>query len=89
MLDGLSDIGLARRFGETRERHARRLSALTPSFALLTRAHLRSSLGRPADTTGTGIEGLIRTVRSELKANTPLLRRLGGVLNPVGWLFTR
>jgi hypothetical protein len=88
MLDTLSDLGEPRRLGETRERHAARVAALAPSFAALTREHLRATLGGRevgADT----VARLARDSRAELRARTPRFMPPPRDLNPVGWLRTR
>jgi protein-glutamine gamma-glutamyltransferase len=100
VLDRLSDLGEARRWGESRERHAARLGALAPSFTPLTRAHLRLALG--AAPTGVGAPGrrpppaeveqllaLAQATSAELARNPPRLRRAAALVNPVGWWFTR
>jgi hypothetical protein len=90
VLDRLSDAGLARRYGETRERHAARLAALSPSFAALTLEHLRLSLGA-ADGPGglPRVRELARRTRVELKQSTPFFGRVWAAANPIGWVFTR
>ena len=86
-LDQLSNVGLSREYGETRERHAARVEKLVPTFQRLTATHLHLSLG----STGSSAEmpTLCAQVREELKKNLPWWRRLLGTLNPVGWCFTR
>jgi transglutaminase-like putative cysteine protease len=89
-LDRLSDLGLGRRVGESRERHAARLAAIAPSFAALTRAHLRWALGPTSGgATVPDLRTLARTTQRELRANLPFGRRVVGALNPIGWWFTR
>jgi hypothetical protein len=87
VLDRLSDLGAARRPGETRERHAQRLAALSPTFPALTRAHLRLALGRGH--AREDVAGLAREVTVELRRNLSFWTRLGAAANPFGWLFTR
>lgn len=87
-LDRLSDMGLSRDFGETRERYALRLAAVAPSMAALTRAHLSTSLGRPGRR-HPEVRESARAVAEELRKNIPLGKRILGALNPVGWWFTR
>jgi hypothetical protein len=88
VLDRFSDLGAARHAGETRERHARRLAALAPSFPALTRAHLRLALGRGASGDD-DVAGLARAVSGELRRNLSVWARLGAAVNPFGWIFTR
>lgn len=89
VLDSFSDLGLSRQPGESRERHAMRLAAKSPSFVALTGAHLKLSLGRDDSATRQQVTQLARATREELRRNTPFVVRLGGLLNPVGWWFTR
>lgn len=90
VLDRLSDVGAARRPGESREQHAARLAALAPSFVSLTQLHLRATLGRGAgpDTLASSA-ALARAVGRELGHNLKTSLRLAGWLNPIGWWFTR
>jgi transglutaminase-like putative cysteine protease len=88
VLDRLSDLGLGRQLGETRERHAARLADKAPTFAKLTREHLRGALGTspvPLDQ----FRDLAKHTRAELRRSTSLWRRIGAALHPLGWLFTR
>ncbi|MCU0697547.1 MAG: transglutaminase-like domain-containing protein [Myxococcaceae bacterium] len=89
VLDHLSDAGQARHFGESRERHAQRLSSLAPSFAPLTDAHLRLALKGPDTAAAQTVEQLARATVAELRAALPLRQRLVAALNPIGWWFTR
>ncbi len=87
-LDRLAEVGLRRRFGESRERFAARAEATAPSFGALTRAHLASALGSgraaPSD-----IRRLAEATRGEIAARTPGWRVALGWLNPLAWLFAR
>lgn len=89
VLDRLSDVGQVRRYGETRERHAARLGWLTPSFPALTDAHLRLELGAPLPGVADELRALAEATAQELRKNLPWHRQLGGLLNPIGWWFTR
>jgi len=89
VLDGFSDLGRRRLHGESRERHAKRVAQLAPSFVKLTDEHLRWALGPRDDKSLDRQATLARTVRSELRTNVPLHKRLVAVLHPIGWLFTR
>lgn len=89
VLDLLSDLGHARRPGESRERHAARLAARAPSFVELTSVHLRLTLGHDEPESRRQLEVLARATRAELRAHTPLFARVGALFNPVGWWFTR
>jgi hypothetical protein len=89
MLDRLSDLGQGRRRGETREEHARRISALSPSLVPLTQAHLALALGSRRAPGRAEVARLYTAARRELKRNLPLHLRAAGWLNPWGWLWTR
>ncbi len=89
VLDQLSELGLARRPGESRERHAARVAARAPSFTRLTGAHLRLALGHDDAALRAQVPALASQTRTELRRSTPLLARLGAFFNPVGWYFTR
>jgi len=88
-LDRLSDLGIRRLDGESRERHAQRAAAIAPSFVALTNAHLKSALGRPASGDRDEHLRLAREARAELGTNVKLRKRIVAVLHPLGWLFTR
>lgn len=88
-LDRLSDVGIARQPGETRERYAERLVELAPSLGALTVVHLRQSLGRPGPDDAAAIDALARQVRREVGEALPGWKRALGVINPWGWWFTR
>jgi len=95
-LDHLAEIGLSRRFGETREAFARRAAPLAPSFAALTDLHLAAGLGDPARDEAAREElsrprwreGLA-LVKREIRAGSKLWRRLLGALDPASFLRAR
>jgi protein-glutamine gamma-glutamyltransferase len=92
LLDELSDLGLARQPGETRERHAARLAQLSPKLSSLTREHLAAAWGgkpAPGRAEAAAFAELARAVRAELRSSVGWWRRAGGWLNPVGWAKTR
>lgn len=89
VLDAFSDVGLSRQPGESRERHAARLAAKSPSFVKLTGAHLKLSLGVQDQTVAQEVATLARQSRKELNAATPFFVRVGGFFNPLGWWFTK
>lgn len=88
-LDRLSDVGIVRRAGETRERYADRLAMLSPTLPTLTQVHLRTTLGTPRADDPAAIDALARQVQRELGAALPAWKRALGWLNPWGWWFTR
>lgn len=89
VLDALSDLGLGRAEGESRERHAARVATQSPSFVPLTLAHLKLALGKPDSATSASIPSLARAARREAAASASFLARVGAFFNPVGWWFTR
>jgi protein-glutamine gamma-glutamyltransferase len=96
MLDMLSEVGMSRRFGETREAFARRLLPLTPSFEELTELHLAAALGDGSKAVEAREEFSprrwrrgIRAVRAEIHKGSKRWRRILGALDPVSFLRSR
>jgi hypothetical protein len=95
-IDMLSDAGLTRRYGETREAFARRIKQRAPSLAGLTSMHVAAALGdpsvpmreRPEFDTSIWHKGLAG-VRGELPLSAPLWRRALGVIDPTTVLRAR
>ena len=99
-LDNLSAHGLRRRYGESREGFAQRLSAMTPSFSTMTYSHLRRTLGAqvidPQEAQIVSVDmaqdidwlALDKRIKQEIRQHKPLWRRTLAVLNPVSWLHT-
>lgn len=87
-LDRLGEVGLSRRFGESRERFAARSAAVSASFGALTAVHLRHALGAGAAPSGEP-RRLFAAMRGELRARVPLWRRALGLLDPFVWLRSR
>jgi len=92
-LDALADLGIRRRFGETREAFAARVAPIAPSFAALTRTHLADALGpRRGGTTAPEARALAEVsarVGRESRASRPRWRRWLGALDPISFLRTR
>ena len=86
-VDRLADLGITREFGETREAYSRRLHDRAPSFAALTDLHLRGVLGPRRDDARLAVLG--RKVGQELRKSTPGFKRILGILNPIGWFYSR
>ena len=89
VLDRLAEVGLQRRFGESRERFAARADTIAPSFAALTRAHLAQALGRRAAPAGDELRQLAARTRAEIWRQVPAWRTCLGLLNPWAWLSAR
>ncbi|MCB9794916.1 MAG: transglutaminase family protein [Alphaproteobacteria bacterium] len=83
-LDRLSEQGLRRAEGETRERFARRVTPVSSSFRKLTDLHLRAALGAPgrASAPKAELRAAEAAVSLELRQATPTWRWLLGLLNP-------
>lgn len=89
VLDRLSDVGLYRQFGESREDFARRVAGLIPEFVPLSDAHVRQWLShRPILPRSSWLE-LESRCRTRLTLAIPRSRRLRGWLNPIGWLWSQ
>lgn len=95
-LDALGHAGLVREHGETREKFAERVKAVSPSFATLTAMHLSARFRRPdipleyrpelaKDTWRLGL----REVRREVPRATKRWRRWLGFLHPASFLESR
>ena len=85
-LDHLSELGLCRQEGETREAFARRVEC--PAFLRLTWAFLQQKLdlpGRP----GVTINGALDELRHSTSERFPWWRRALGWLNPLSTLRTK
>lgn len=99
-LDTLSALGIRRYYGESRESFARRISAMTPSFAGMTYAHLmramtaQESANKPAALLALDMAqepdwlALDGQIRQELRQHIPWWRRAFAVLNPIAWRHT-
>ncbi|MEM7351726.1 MAG: transglutaminase-like domain-containing protein [Acidobacteriota bacterium] len=88
-LDRLADIGLRRRYGESREGFARRNGGLSPSFVTLTEEHLKTALGSQRLADGEGLQRMNAGVRRDLSLQIPTWRRWLGWLNPISWMWAR
>ena len=93
-LDRLSESGVRRRWGESRESFARRVAAELPAFTEMTAqhvaAHLRDPARRAADPrAATRWRELDGRLRRELRSATPWWRRVLGWLNPLSFLGAR
>jgi transglutaminase-like putative cysteine protease len=89
VLDRLAEVGLLRRFGETREQFAERLSATIPELLAITDQHMRGAMCGPGHLDRT--QGLLlqEQVRQRLKHQFSRPSRYLGLLNPISWIFVR
>ena len=88
-LDGLSEIGLRRGRGETREAFARRVAGVSPAFDRLTRLHLAWAHGSRQVPAPDDSRRLARQVRAEARRAVPGWRAVLGALNPLSYLASR
>jgi hypothetical protein len=88
-LDRLADLGLVRRYGETREEFAARLAPWSPEFVALSAAHVREAVAElPTFDRWTWRE-LEAQVGSRLARRYSRFRRFWAALNPVSWLWVK
>lgn len=88
-LDRLSEVGLRRRFGESRERFAERAAPLSPTFGALTSEHLRCALGGRPGRDPEELRRFAAAVAPEIAERVPLWRRGVGTANPFSWWSAR
>lgn len=88
-LDRLAEVGVKRRFGESREHFAARARGLAPSFDELTRQHLGWALGSAERAPADRFSRLMVGVERELRRATPVWRWLAGLFNPFSWIKAR
>ena len=90
-LDRLSELGLARRRGESREAFAARLRETFPSLVLLTGVREGESFGseRARQKPKAELEAIVRGLSEERRKAFPPFRRLLGALSPWHWLRVR
>ncbi|GJM12220.1 MAG: hypothetical protein DHS20C12_06230 [Pseudohongiella sp.] len=91
MLDQLAAIGLHRRFGESREQFARRVTLVAPSMQSLTDRHLALALGSQTDD---GLDAknwaeLRSRIAQEIANNTQTWKRVIAWINPFSWLLSK
>jgi len=90
-LDRLSELGVTRKRGESREAFAQRIREQLPSFGPLTALHVGASFGsaqanqRPSSE----LEAIVRRLSGERRKAFGPWRRLWGVLSPWDWLKVR
>lgn len=89
-LDRLAEAGLSRELGETRERFARRVSAVVPSFVPLTNEHIAAAMSDPKHPPAPrDLQAHRRSLRRELRGGTRWWRRLLGLINPISFFWSR
>ena len=88
-LDMLSDVGITRRYGETREAFARRVAKQVPSLAAMTSMHVAAKFGDPRVPLAERPEfdrkqwdRQLAGVRGELPLSIKLWRRILGAVDP-------
>ena len=80
-IDKLSQVGVRRLYGESRESFAKRLSSSLPSFAIITNGHLEDFFSNNSVNANT-LQTAYTQFNSELQQTVPWWRRVLGVLNP-------
>jgi transglutaminase-like putative cysteine protease len=90
-LDRLSELGLVRRRGESREAFAARVREALPSFGPLTDLHVGARFGSQLakQKPKSELEAIVRRVRRERRQAFGPWRRLWALLSPTGWLKAR
>ena len=88
VLDRLSEIGIYRQFGETREQFASRVSAQVPAFATMTDAHMNIKYGQEKAIRRSDWLDLRKTAITQISSVTTVPRRCIGVMNPFSWIRT-
>lgn len=93
-LVSLAELGIRRRYGETREEFALRWKEQLPSLEELTAGHLRRSFGATKDfqsylplPESSTVSSLYRDLKSQMQGLAPWWRRWLGILNPFAWIF--
>jgi protein-glutamine gamma-glutamyltransferase len=90
-LDRLSELGLSRRRGETREAFAARVRERVPSLTPLTAVHVGVRFGseHAKRKPRSELEAIVRQLRAEQRSAFGPLRRMLGALSPWHWLKAR
>jgi len=88
-LDRLSEVGVRREHGESREAFARRVQAQLPSLAPLTAVHVAAAFGSRSHAEPGTLRAISRTLGGELRSAAPVYKRLLGWLTPWSWLASR
>jgi transglutaminase-like putative cysteine protease len=88
-LDRLSEVGVSRQRGESREAFARRMEASLPSLGPLTQAHLAAAFGSRRSVEPATLRAHARALRRELRGRAPVHRRVLGWLTPWSWWASR
>jgi hypothetical protein len=90
-LDRLSELGLSRRRGETREAFAARVQGRVPSLTVLTAVHVGVRFGseQAKRKPKSDLEAIVRQLREEQRSAFKPWRRILGALSPWHWLKAR
>lgn len=89
VLDQLAEIGIRRRFGETREAFAARVTPLVPEFESLTQAHVTKAVGDCERLPGEQWRELTRQIERRIVELSTRTRQIVAWLNPVAWILVR
>lgn len=88
-LDRLSEIGLRRSRGESREAFALRLKDRLPSLVKLTAAHVAAAFGSQRRVEPDVLKATANDVQVQLRQAIPFYRRIIGWLIPWSWMTSR
>ncbi len=88
-LDALADVGVVRRYGETREGFARRVAVHLPALTTMTHAHMRRALGGDDPLTREQWLRHHNELNTQLGAHHEWWKRALGLLNPFSWMRVR
>jgi hypothetical protein len=90
-LDRLSELGLSRKRGESREAFAARLVETVPSFRPLTAVHVGVRFGseQAKRKPKSELEAIVQRLAQERRRAFRPLRRVWAALSPVSWLKVR
>ncbi|MGB8328931.1 MAG: transglutaminase domain-containing protein [Polyangiales bacterium] len=87
-LDRLGEVALRRRQGESRESFANRVRDQSPSFRLLTSAHVAAAFGGH-ESDPRQLRDQATQVRRDIRAGFPVWKRFLGVITPWSWLRSK
>jgi len=88
-LERLAELGLVRKFGETREEFGRRVAQQIPEFGWLTEGHLRRALSERESFAPEQWQQCYTAFGQRVKGAIPAWRRILAVADPLSYLWAR
>ena len=88
-LDRLSEVGLRRQMGESREAFARRAEQLSRGMVELTDLHLAATFGSRGSKIAQRVRLSSAEVAGQIRSGVPRWRRWLGRLDPLSWLWVK